>query len=132
MKCGVPGKAELFWGVQKQLDELQTKYTADTDELKNKLTAQETDFAAERFLDGYKFASDRVRKSVAADFKAQGFKYQDGKFVGGEEYIKQLQEAEPASFAQDTKPGLFMGSTKSTAAVGEDAQSMIDSIVGVN
>ena len=117
--------------LKKQLDDLQTKYTADTDELKNKLTAQETDFAAERFLDGFKFASVRVRRSVAADFKAQGFVLKDGKFVGGEEYIKQLQESEPASFAQEQKPGLFMGSTQSNVGMEQNnLQATVGEIFG--
>lgn len=116
--------------LKKQLDELQGKYDEETKTLQDKLTAQETDFAAERFLDGFKFASERVRRSVAADFKAQGFKFQDGKFLGGEEYIKQLQQSEPDAFAQE-KPALFMGSTQSTAGIGEDAQAFVDGIIGV-
>ena len=112
--------------LRKQLDDLQGKYDADTKELQDKLSAQESDFAAERFLSGYKFASDRVRKSVAEDFKAQGFKLQDGKFIGGEEYIKKLQETEPDAFASD-KPALFMGGTQSNA--GLDSNSLESQIM---
>lgn len=116
--------------LRKQLDELRGKYDADTKELQDKLFAQETDFAAERFLDGFKFASERVRRSVAADFKAQGFKYQDGKFLGGEEYIKQLQQSEPDSFAKE-KPGLFMGSTQSTVGMEQNnLQATVSEILG--
>ncbi|MDE7361741.1 MAG: hypothetical protein K2N38_07390, partial [Oscillospiraceae bacterium] len=41
----------------KQLDELKAKYTEATD----KLAAQETDYAAEKLLSGYNFASERVK-----------------------------------------------------------------------
>ena len=50
--------------MKKQLEELNAKYESDTKALNEKLTAQETDFAAERLLSGYKFANDRVKKSV--------------------------------------------------------------------
>ena len=43
--------------LSKQLDEMTAKYTEVTD----KLTAQETDYAAEKLLSGYNFASERIR-----------------------------------------------------------------------
>lgn len=60
--------------LQKQLDELNAKYKQDTDDLNAKLSAQQADFAAEKLFGGYKFASDRVRKSVLDEFKGKGFK----------------------------------------------------------
>lgn len=118
--------------LRKQLDELQGKYDTDTKALQDKLAAQEADFAAERFLDGFKFASDRVRKSVAADFKAQGFKLKDGKFVGGDEYIEKLRNDEPDTFAQD-KPRLFMGDTQSNVSPdSNNLESQIMSGFGLN
>lgn len=92
----------------KQLDELKAKYTEATD----KLAAQETDYAAEKLLSGYKFASERVRNSVLEEFKSKGFKYENGAFVGGKEYLEGLKKTEPDAFAAE-KPGLFMGSTQS-------------------
>lgn len=101
--------------LQKQLDELNKKYKQDTEDLTAKLTAQETDFAAEKLFSGYKFASDRVRNSVLAEFKGKGFKLENGVFLGGKEYLEGLKQSEPSAFATDEKPGLFMGSTQSNA-----------------
>ena len=97
--------------LQKQLDELNAKYKQDTDDLNAKLSAQQADFAAEKLFGGYKFASDRVRKSVLDEFKGKGFKLENGEFVGGKEYL------EPSVFAAEQKPGLFMGSTQSTESL---------------
>ena len=69
--------------LQKQLDELNAKYKQETEDLTAKLTAQESDFAAEKLFSGYKFASDRVRKSVLDEFKGKGFKLENGEFLGG-------------------------------------------------
>lgn len=101
--------------LQKQLDELNAKYKQETEDLTAKLTAQESDFAAEKLFSGYKFASDRVRKSVLDEFKGKGFKLENGTFLGGKEYLEGLKQSEPSVFAADEKPGLFMGSTQSNA-----------------
>ncbi len=101
----------------KQLDEMTAKYTEATD----KLAAQETDYAAEKLLSGYKFASERVKNSVLEEFKAKGFKYENGAFVGGKEYLEELKKNEPDAFAKET-PGLFMDSTQGN--VSADANNL--------
>lgn len=98
--------------LKKQLEELNAKYESDTKALNEKLTAQETDFAAERLLGGYKFANDRVKKSVLEEFKGKGFKYENGAFIGGKEFLEELKKNEPDVFAKEQQ-GLFMGSTHS-------------------
>ena len=103
--------------LQKQLDELNAKYKQDTDDLNAKLSAQQADFAAEKLFGGYKFASDRVRKSVLDEFRGKGFKLENGEFVGGKEYLEGLKQSEPSVFAAEQKPGLFMGSTQSTESL---------------
>lgn len=109
--------------LQKQLDELNAKYKQDTDELNTKLSAQQADFAAEKLFGGYKFSSERVRKSVLDEFKGKGFKLsENGEFIGGKEYLEELKQTEPSVFAADEKPGLFMGSTQSN--VGTDANNL--------
>ena len=102
--------------LQKQLDELNTKYKQDTDDLNAKLSAQQADFAAEKLFSGYNFASDRVRKSVLDEFRGKGFKLENGEFVGGREYLEGLKQSEPTVFAAEQKPGLFMGSTQSNVS----------------
>ena len=99
-----------------KLAELEEKYKTDTENLTAKLAAQETDFAAERLLGGYKFANDRVKKSVLEEFKGKGFRYENGAFVGGKEFLEELKKNEPDVFANEQK-GLFMGSTQSGVSV---------------
>lgn len=101
----------------KQLDEMTAKYTEATE----KLAAQETDYAAEKLLSGYKFASERVKNSVLAEFKSKGFKYENGAFVGGKEYLEELKKNEPDAFAKEA-PGLFMDSTQGN--VSTDANNL--------
>lgn len=97
----------------KQLEALKAKYKTDTDDLNAKLAAMETDHAAEKLFGEFNFASERVKNSVLAEFKAKGFKFENGAFVGGKEFLEGLKKSEPDVFAAE-KPGLFMGSTQST------------------
>lgn len=103
----------------KQLAELEAKYKTDTDALNAKLAAQETDHAAEKLFGEYKFASERVKNSVLEEFKAKGFKYENGTFVGGKEYLEELKKNEPDAFAKEA-PGLLMGSTQSSVPADEN------------
>lgn len=96
----------------KQIAELSEKYKTATEQL----AAQETDYAAEKLLSGYKFASERVRNSVLEEFKNKGFKYENGAFVGGKEYLEELKKNEPDAFAKEA-PGLFMDSTQGNVSM---------------
>ena len=103
--------------LNKQIAELSEKYKTATEQL----AAQETDYAAEKLLSGYKFASERVKNSVLAEFKSKGFKYENGAFVGGKEYLEELKKNEPDAFAKET-PELFMDSTQGN--VSADANNL--------
>lgn len=107
----------------KQIAELTEKYKTATD----KLAEQEQGYAAEKLLSGYKFASERVKNSVLAEFKSKGFKYENGAFVGGKEYLEDLKKNEPNAFAKDA-PGLFMDSTQGN--VSADANNLESQIFG--
>ncbi|MDE7230801.1 MAG: phage scaffolding protein [Oscillospiraceae bacterium] len=111
----------------KQLEELKAKYKTDTDGLNAKLAAMATDHAAEKLFGEFNFASERVRNSVLEEFKSKGFKYENGAFVGGKEYLEELKKSEPDVFAKEA-PGLFMGSTQGN--VSADANNLESQIFG--
>lgn len=113
--------------LSKQIAELTAKYDADTKSLNEKLAAQEQSFAAEKLLSGYKFASERVKNSVLEEFKSKGFKFENGAFVGGKEYLEELKKNEPDAFAKDA-PGLFMSGTQS--GVSTEANNLEAQIFG--
>lgn len=101
----------------KQLDEMTEKYKTATDQL----AERERGYAAEKLFSGYKFASERVKNSVLEEFKSKGFKYENGAFVGGKEYLEDLKKNEPDAFAKDA-PGLFMSGTQGN--VSADANNL--------
>ena len=50
------------------------------------------------------------------EFKGKGFKYENGAFIGGKEFLEELKKNEPDVFAKGQQ-GLFMGSTQSGVSV---------------
>lgn len=111
---------------KKALTDLQTKYDADTKTLQEKLSNQQKEaekqlqeqtiaHATEGFFKEIPFASELARKAAMADFKAAGLKLDEGgKFLGADDWVKQLRESDPAAFKPaddedgDSKPPYFV------------------------
>lgn len=81
-------------GIQKSAKEWEDKYNAETKALNDKLVAQEYSHAADMFMSKYQFTSKPARDGVMAEFNKKGFKLEDGKFLGAEDYMKSLMESE--------------------------------------
>lgn len=82
----------------KQLNDLKAKYETDTEALQKKLNDQAVDHAVESFFAEVPFASTLAKKAAIADFKSKGYEFKDGKFVGSEGYLAQLEKDDPAAF----------------------------------
>lgn len=87
--------------LNQKLTELQGKYDTDTKSLQDKLDQQARDYAAEKYLDGFKFSSKAARKSAFAEFKAKNLKLTDGKFEGADDFMAALKKEDPSMFASD-------------------------------
>lgn len=75
------------------------------------------------YINGFKFSNDRVKNSILSDIKAKEFKLEDGKFVGADDYMKELQESEPESFVNKTKDPdkkIFTGFIPGEGKKGDD------------
>ena len=95
---------------KKALTDLQAKYDADTKTLQETLDNQKKEaekqlqeqalsHATEAFFKDLPFASELARKAAISDFKAAGLKLDDsGKFLGADDWVKQLRETDPAAF----------------------------------
>lgn len=81
-------------GIKKKVSDWEEKYNADTAALNEQLAAKERQHQLDRFFDKYEFTSVPARKGIMEDFEAKQFKLEDGKFLGGEEFMKSLMESE--------------------------------------
>lgn len=77
-------------GIKKKVSEWETKYTTDTQALKDQLAAQARAHAEEMFLSGYQFTSKAARSGILAELRAKEFKIEDGTLLGGKEWMDSM------------------------------------------
>jgi hypothetical protein len=85
-------------GIKKAAQDWETKYNTDTENLKKQIDQKDYEHAAEAYLGNYKFTSDLAKKAVISEFNQKGFKFDDGKFLGADDFMKTVQESNPAAF----------------------------------
>ena len=100
--------------IQKSAKEWETKYKEDTEALNQKIKAKDYEHAVDGFLSGHKFANDLAKKALRSEFIEKGFKLEDGKFLGADDYMKGVMEANPTAFVTDTPPTTPPGFTVPT------------------
>ena len=92
-------------GIKKKADDWEQKYEADTKALQDKLTTQQTEFAAKTYLRGFKFTDPMVEEAVFRQFMEKKFAMEGDKFLGADEYMTEMQKQHPAIFvAENPKP----------------------------
>ena len=77
--------------LQKDFDDLQTKYDAD-------MAAKDKDFAKQMYFNGIQFTSNLAKSAAIAEFDKKGLEFKDGKFVGADEFIEELKKDNPTAF----------------------------------
>ncbi len=94
-------KVKKFDGVdvtklQNDLKEWQTKYDEG-------LTAKDREFAQELLFRNYEFSSDMAKKAAMMEFNSKELKFENGKFIGADDFFKDLKEKDPGAF-KETNP----------------------------
>ena len=91
--------------LRQQLEELQGKYTKETDEYKAQLADRDyLDAITKTISDkGIKFSSKAAERAYIADLKAKHLELKDGALDGFDEWHKTQTEADPSAF-QTGKP----------------------------
>lgn len=90
LRAKVEGQPDL----EAKLAESEARYKKETEDLNNQLKQQELDFRREAFFSGYKFSSKAAEAGIKAKFDEKAFVLENGKFLGGEEFMKGLMEDE--------------------------------------
>lgn len=87
--------------IKKSAADWEEKYNSETAALQKKLADQETEFAAKTYLGGYKFANDLVRDQITSLFMAKGFTREGEKFLGADDFMKEMQTKYPTAFVEE-------------------------------
>lgn len=101
---------QLQGEITKLKGDLSTKET----EFNTKLTEIEYTGSIEKYFEGFKFTSELAKKAAMEEFKKKEFKLENGQFLGGDDFMKQLKEANPTAFVADndgTKPPVIVKPT---------------------
>lgn len=101
--------------IKKEAEDYKLAYEKAEADAKAKIEALEYETALKEYMNKYNFVNDRVKNSIMNDIKTKEFKLEEGKFLGADDYIKQLQEKEPESFAveKDEEKSKFIRPTTS-------------------
>lgn len=97
-------------GLKQQLNDLQAKYSVETEQYKAQLNDRDYRDAVARAVaeKGVKFSSKAAEKTFLADLMDQRLELKDGVLAGFDEYHKAQLEADPAAF-QSGKPAPVFG-----------------------
>lgn len=92
-------------GVKKSADDWKAKYEADTKALKEKQSKMEYDFGVKEYLSQFDFVSDFTKKAFIEEFKSKEFKFEEGKFLGADDFINNFKESNEGVFkaVEDTQ-----------------------------
>ncbi|AWY06892.1 MAG: minor structural protein [Caudoviricetes sp.] len=107
--------------IQKQLTELQAKYTTDTAALNAKLADRDYADAISRAIagKGLKFSSKSAQRAFEAALREKKLELKDGELSGLDDFIKAQREADPDAFAPDKPAPRIVAATGSGGAPAE-------------
>jgi len=116
---------------KKSIVDMQTKYDTDTKALNDKITRQDYMNGAEKYLRDVPFSSEFARKQVLSEFEKQEFKQDGEKFLGADDWIKNMQTSSPDAFkvvADEEKVdvGTNMTKTKNQEPVADMSSALTD------
>lgn len=110
-------------GIKQAAADWETKYTTDTQALKDQLEGVTYNHAVENAVGGMKFTSESAKKAFVADLTAKKLPVQEGKLLGLEDFTKGYKEADPGAFASDEPTPTFVlgGGQKTQAGTVSDS-----------
>lgn len=86
--------------IKKNAEDYKTKL----EEANKTIEKQQKESAAKDLFSNYEFINERTKKSVLNEFLEKDFKLENDKFLGGEEWLKNLTETESDIFKQKDNP----------------------------
>lgn len=107
--------------IKKAADDWKKKYEDDTAALKEEMNKREVASAAKDFLGKYKFTSESAKRAATSDFINQKLQFQDGTFLGGEDFMKQMKEKDPGAFVKEETETVQKAPTVVKSTVTPDA-----------
>lgn len=92
-------KVKKFDGVdvaklQQDVKDWESKYNTD-------IANKDKEFAKTLLFNGYQFSSELVKKAAMQAFDEKELKFENGKFLGADDFFKGLKESDPGIFKEE-------------------------------
>lgn len=84
--------------IKQRADKYKEDYKALEKQSKEELENFKYEVAVKEYASHFAFANERVKNSIINDIKEKGFKLEDGKLLGADDYMEGLKKDEPTSF----------------------------------
>lgn len=90
--------------IKKTADEYKTKYEESEKTYKQELAKIERSNQVKDYFSNVDFASESAKQGVIAQFNAKDFKFEDGKFLGADEWLNDLKQKDAGAFIDKSAP----------------------------
>ena len=68
------------------------------------MAAKDKEFAKTMLFQGYEFTSNGAKKAAMAAFDEKNLNFENGKFLGADDFFKELKEEDPGAFKEEKEP----------------------------
>lgn len=130
------GDAQKAIDLNKQIEEWQTKYQTETDNLNAQLKKQAKDFAVRDFVGTKKFTSNAAKRDFTNYMMAKDFEVQDGKIIGEDDYLNAYTKENADAFVVEApkdqpKQPTFVNSTNGAEPITKSGGEFKFNFTGV-
>lgn len=94
----VAGDAEAM---KEKIKALEEENKASQEKASAELEQMKKDWATEKYFEGFEFTSDLAKAAAIQQFKEKELKLEDGKFLGADDFMKELAEKNPTAFVSE-------------------------------
>ena len=82
-------------------EDLDTQIQTIKNDYEKQLASKDQDFAIDKLFREQNFSSNLARDAAINSFKTKELKFEDGKFLGSDDFFKNLKESDPTVFASE-------------------------------
>lgn len=87
--------------LKNKIAQLESENRTSKENSDRQIEAIKRDWAIEKYFEGFAFTSDLAKSAAIQQFKEKEFKFEDGKFLGAEEFMIDLKEKNPTAFESE-------------------------------
>jgi hypothetical protein len=84
--------------IKKSAEDIKAQYEVKEKELTSKLDKQAYDFKMKEYISQFEFTSELAKKGVINELNSKGFKLDGEKFLGADDFMKELKDSNPTAF----------------------------------